>query len=154
MDNTSRENSAAHKLKDVVIEGMINSYKPIPKIQIEKRWKKAGTYVYEDNEKAPDGSGYYSAWDESTQNDATTGYAEGKLLHEGMRGVISDIEGKVSFIPKAGRKKKQAAEEVTDLAAEAMEVSVEETAASSLQFSEYVSPEYPDEFLMKRHLKT
>ena len=62
MDNPSRENSAAYQLKAVVIEGIINTYKVIPEIQIEKGWTKVGKYVYEDNDKPHDGSGYYLAW--------------------------------------------------------------------------------------------
>ena len=70
-----------------------------------------------------------------------------KLFHEGMRGGISDIEGKSCFISKAGRKKKQATEKALDLAAENMEESVEQAAGSSLQYSEYGSSEFPDAFI-------
>ena len=147
VDNTSRENSAAYKLKAVVIEGIINAYKAIPEIQIEKGWTKAGKYVYEDNDKPQDGSGYYLAWDTDTQNDAKTRHAAGTLFHQGMSGGISDIGGNIRFIPKAGRKKKQTTEEGTDLDPEDMEESIEETEASSQQFSEYGSSECPDEFI-------
>jgi hypothetical protein len=147
VDNTSRENSATYKLKAVVIEGIINAYKAISEIQIEKGWTKAGKYVYEDNDKPQDGSGYYLAWDTDTQNDAKTRYAAGTLFDQGMSGGISDIGGNIRFIPKAGRKKKQTTEEGTDLDPEDMEESIEETEASSQQFSEDRSSECPDEFI-------
>lgn len=51
------------------------------------------------------------------------------------------------FIPRAGRKKKRTTEEGTDLITKDMEESVEETAASSLQLSEYGSSQFPDEFI-------
>lgn len=147
MENASRENSSAQKLKAVVIEGIVNAHKSIPKGQIEKGWTKAGKYVYEDNGMGHNGSGYYSAWDKDTQNDdAKTRYTAGTLFFEGMTGGISDIGGNLQFIPRAGRKRKQTTQG-TDQIDEGMEQSVEETAASSQQFSEYDSSQCPDEFI-------
>ena len=152
VDNTSRENSAAYKLKAVVIEGMINAYKAIPEIQIKKGWTKAGKYVYEDNNKPQSGSGYYLAWDTDTQNDAECRYAAGTLFHQGMSGGISDIGGNIRFIPKAGRKKKQTTEEGADLHAEDMEESIEETEASSNVFQSMAPRNVQVNLLMKRPL--
>ncbi|WPT16854.1 hypothetical protein PSENEW3_00004861, partial [Picochlorum sp. SENEW3] len=125
VDNTSRENPAAYKLKAVVIEGVINTYKVVPEIQSEKGWTKAGNYVYEDNDKPHDGT----------------------LFHQGMSGGISDIIGNLQFIPEAGRKKKQTKEKGTDLDPEDMEESVEEIEAPTQQFSEYGTSDCPDEFV-------
>ena len=143
VNNTPRENSAAYKLKDVVIEGMINTYKVIPKMQIEKGWTKAGKYVYEDNDKPHEGLGYHLAWETVTQNSAMTRYTTGRIFHEGMAGGISDIEGKLRFIPMAGRKKNQATEEQEEQSAE----DEEESDVETQQFSEYGSSQCPDEFI-------
>ncbi len=51
------------------------------------------------------------------------------------------------FVPKAGRKKRQGAADATGPAPGArMEPSVQETAASAQQYSEYDSSQSPDEF--------
>jgi len=146
--STSRADSSAHKLKDVVIKAIIAAYKSVPKDQIEKGWTKAGKFVYEENNVPDHGSGYHSAWDTHTQNEAVTAFNTGTLFHEGMRGGVSDVGGP-QFIPKAGRKKKQTAEDATgqipDAGSEASDD--DDEAAASQQYSEYPSSQCPDEFI-------
>ena len=89
--STSRADSSAHKLKDVVIKAIIAAYKSVPKDQIEKGWTKAGKFVYEENDVPDRGSGYHSAWDTHTQNETITAFNTGTLFHEGMRGGVSDV---------------------------------------------------------------
>jgi hypothetical protein len=147
MERTCRENSAFQKLKEVVIKGIISAYKSVPRDQIEKGWTKAGKYVYEDNKVAQQGSGYHSAWDTGTQQDAVTRFNAGTLFYEGMSGGVSVVGGP-QFIPRAGRKRKQPAEDGTGQVPEGgMDASDQETVASTQQYSEYGSSQCPDGFV-------
>jgi hypothetical protein len=103
---TPRGDSAAQKLKEVVIKAIISAYKLVPKDQTEKGWTNAGKYVYEDNKVSGRPAGYHSAWDPETQDEAVKAFEAGTLFHDGMKGGVSVVEGP-RFIPKAGNKKKE-----------------------------------------------
>ncbi len=103
---TPRGDSAAQKLKEVVIKAIISTYKSVPKEQVVTGWREAGRNVYEDNRVAARPAGYHSAWDPETQDEAVKAFEAGTLFHEGMRGGVSIVEGP-QFIPKAGNKKKE-----------------------------------------------
>jgi hypothetical protein len=64
-----------------------------------------------------------------------------------MSGGVSVVGGP-QFIPRAGRKRKQPAEDGTGRVPDGgMEASVQETVASSQQYSEYGSSQCPDGFV-------
>ena len=143
---TPREESRAQRLKDVVIRAIIHAYNSVDTDQVEKGWTKAGKFVYEDSEVSGLQPGYLSAWDPQTQSDAIASFNAGTLFREGMSGGVSVVGGP-QFVPRAGRKKQQGADEATGPAPDAMEESVQETATSSQEYSSYPSSQCPDEFV-------
>jgi hypothetical protein len=110
-------------------------------------WTKAGEYVYQDSQVSDHQPGYLSAWDPRTQVGALASFHAGTLFYEGMSGGVSVVRGP-HFVPKAGRKKRQGAADPTGPAPDAgTEPSVQETAASAQEYSEYDSSQCPDEFI-------
>ena len=98
-------------------------------------------FVYEDNEKSAEALTYESAWDEKTQGNTALRHIRGELFHDDMKGGVSVVGGDepLTFIPKAGRKKR----------APTAPTSGDSDASSLLSvvggYSEYSDDDCPDE---------
>jgi hypothetical protein len=138
----------AKKVKDEVIQAIIQAYNSVPKEQITAGWTEAGKFVYEDNEKSAEALTYESAWDEKTQGNAALRHIRKELFHDDMKGGVSVVGGDepLAFIPKPGRKKKRAP---TAAPGPMAPTSGDSDASSSLLvdggYSEYSDDDCPDE---------
>jgi len=136
-------NETAVQVKSRVIEAIIETYKSISNENILTSWRISGRNVMRDfygenDSRVIDYVGYNSAWEEDTQKAACNAHEKGMLFFKGMSGGVSDVEGKLQFLPLPGRKKKKAATDTDKVVSEDdLDMEDRQTTECSQEISEY-----------------